>query len=98
MSTSDRHAAKLSLLQRFEAQFDRFIMCGGDVMNDISDFFGMTYEEGDNRMEINLIEEHELMTFKRGMRLRARFFILAAILLFVVYIYVNKNYTSGGGD
>ena len=94
--TIDRYAAKLSLLTRFENQFDRFMMCGVGVMTDICDFFGMSHEvDISNLVEINLTEEHELMSFKKKLYLKIRLVYLSAVLLFLIFVYYQKNY---GGD
>jgi polyphosphate kinase 2 (PPK2 family) len=95
VNTIDRYKAKLSLLTRFENQFDRFIMCGSGVMTDICDFFGMSHDENINNsklVEINLTEEHELMSFKKNLYLKIRVVYLAALLLFLIFVYYQKNY------
>lgn len=95
MSTSDRHAAKLQLLSRFEGHFDRFSLCAAGVMTDVCDFFGVTHDDlaaDSKELEINLMDEHELMSFKKGMRLRARMLILSATLIFLLYVYYLKNF------
>lgn len=72
------------------------MMSGAGVMKDISDFFGMAHGDivgsDSELLEINLVEEHELMSFKKAMRLRARLLILSAILMFLIYVYLQKNY------
>lgn len=62
-------------------------------MTDICDFFGMSHEESmTNLTEINLTEEHELMSFKKKLQLKIRSIYLLALLLFLIFVYYQKNY------
>ena len=87
----------MSLLNRFEQQFDRFMIISSGVMADMADFFGIGHDDhmsSSDLTEINLTKEHELTTFKRNIRLRTRFLFMLAILLFLIFVYLDKNYAD----
>ena len=70
-------------------------MCAAGVITDVCNFFGVPHDDlaaDSKELEINLVDEHELTSFKKEMRLRARMLILSAVLIFLLYVYYLKNF------